>query len=39
VLDPLRTCVKVADYCDSSSVGTLTYVKTLTIMDYFLLFW
>jgi hypothetical protein len=29
VLDPLRTYVKVADYCDPSSAGTLTYVKTV----------
>jgi hypothetical protein len=26
---PLRACVKVADYCDSSSIGTLTCVKSL----------
>jgi hypothetical protein len=24
VLDPLRTCVKVDDYCDPSSIGILT---------------
>jgi hypothetical protein len=29
VLDPLRACVKVADCCDTSSVGTLTCVKSL----------
>jgi hypothetical protein len=29
VLDPLRTCLKVADYCDLSSTGTLTCVKLL----------
>jgi hypothetical protein len=29
LLDPLRACVKVADYCDLSSVGTLTCVKSL----------
>jgi hypothetical protein len=29
LLDPLRACVKVADYCDPSSVGTLTRVKSL----------
>jgi hypothetical protein len=29
VLDPLRECVKVADCCDPSSVGTLTCVKSL----------
>jgi hypothetical protein len=29
VLDPLRVCVKVADYYDPSSVGTLTCVKTI----------
>jgi hypothetical protein len=29
VLDPLRTCVKVADGCDPSSAGTLTCVKTI----------
>jgi hypothetical protein len=28
-LDPLRACVKVADYCDPSSAGTLTYVKMI----------
>jgi hypothetical protein len=27
--DPLRTCVKVADCCETSSAGTLTYVKTI----------
>jgi hypothetical protein len=32
VLDPLRACVKVADCYDSSSVGTLTCVKTLVMM-------
>jgi hypothetical protein len=26
---PLRACVKVADYCDPSSAGTLTCVKSL----------
>jgi hypothetical protein len=26
---PLWACVKVADYCDSSSTGTLTCVKSL----------
>jgi hypothetical protein len=29
VLYPLRACVKVADYCDLFSAGTLTSVKTL----------
>jgi hypothetical protein len=29
VLDPLRACVKVADYCDPSSAGTLTCVKMI----------
>jgi hypothetical protein len=29
VLNPLRTCVKVADYCDPSSAGTLAYVKSI----------
>jgi hypothetical protein len=29
VLDPLRVCVKVADYCDSFFAGTLTCVKSL----------
>jgi hypothetical protein len=29
VLDPLRACVKVADYCDPSSAGTLTCIKSL----------
>jgi hypothetical protein len=29
VLGPLRDCVKVADYYDSSSAGTLTCVKTI----------
>jgi hypothetical protein len=29
VLKPLRACVKVADCCDPSSAGTLTYVKTI----------
>jgi hypothetical protein len=24
VMDPLRACVNVANYCDASSVGTLT---------------
>jgi hypothetical protein len=32
VLDPLREYVKVADYCDSSSAGTLTCVKPLATM-------
>jgi hypothetical protein len=26
---PLRACVEVVDYCDLSSVGTLTHVKTI----------
>jgi hypothetical protein len=26
---PLRACVKVANYCDPSSVSTLTYVKMI----------
>jgi hypothetical protein len=26
---PLRACVKVADYCDPSSAGTLTCIKSL----------
>jgi hypothetical protein len=26
---PLWACVKVADYCDSSFVGTLTCIKTI----------
>jgi hypothetical protein len=26
---PLRTCVKVTDYCDPSSAVTLTYTKSL----------
>jgi hypothetical protein len=25
----LRACVKIADYCDSSSAGTLTCVKMI----------
>jgi hypothetical protein len=29
VLDPLRACMKVADYCNPSSTGTLTCVKSL----------
>jgi hypothetical protein len=29
VLEPLRTCVKVVDYYDPSSAGTLTCVKSL----------
>jgi hypothetical protein len=29
VLDPLRACVKVADCCDPSSIGTLTCVKMI----------
>jgi hypothetical protein len=29
VLNPLRACVKVADYCDSSSISTLTCVKMI----------
>jgi hypothetical protein len=29
VLDPLRSCVKTADYCDPSSAGILTYVKII----------
>jgi hypothetical protein len=29
MLDPLRASVKVADYCDPSSVGTLTCFKTV----------
>jgi hypothetical protein len=32
VLDPLRACVKVADYCDLSSAGTLTCIKPLVAM-------
>jgi hypothetical protein len=31
VVDPLRACVKVADYCNPSSEGTLTCVKSLEI--------
>jgi hypothetical protein len=31
VLDPLRICVKVANWCDPSYVVTLTCVKTLEI--------
>jgi hypothetical protein len=31
VLDPLRACVKIADYCDPSSPDRLTYVKTIEI--------
>jgi hypothetical protein len=27
VLDPQRACVKVADYCNPSSEGTLTCVN------------
>jgi hypothetical protein len=27
--DPLRACVKVADYCDPSSAGILTYIKMI----------
>jgi hypothetical protein len=26
---PLRACMNVADYCDPSSTGTLTCVKSL----------
>jgi hypothetical protein len=26
---PLRACVEVVDYCDLSSVGTLTHVKMI----------
>jgi hypothetical protein len=29
VLDALRACVKVADCCDLSSIGTLTCIKSL----------
>jgi hypothetical protein len=29
VLDLLRACVKIADCCDLSSAGTLTYAKTI----------
>jgi hypothetical protein len=29
VLDPLRAYVKVADYCNPSSAGTITCVKSL----------
>jgi hypothetical protein len=29
VMDPLSACVKVADCCDPSSTGTLTYVKMI----------
>jgi hypothetical protein len=29
VLDPLRRCVNVDDYCDPSSIGILTCVKTI----------
>jgi hypothetical protein len=32
VLDPLRACVKVADHCDPSSVGTLTCIKSLEML-------
>jgi hypothetical protein len=32
VMDPLTACVKVADYCDPSSTGTLTCVKLLATM-------
>jgi hypothetical protein len=28
-VDPLRVCIKVVDCCDSSSVGTLTCVRSL----------
>jgi hypothetical protein len=31
VLDPLRACVKVTDYCDPSSAGTLTCIKLLVM--------
>jgi hypothetical protein len=27
--DPLRACVKVADYCNAFSAGTITCVKSL----------
>jgi hypothetical protein len=37
VLDKLRASVKVADYCDTSSVGTITCVKSLeTFVSVFL---
>jgi hypothetical protein len=29
VPNPLRACVKVADYCDPSSAGSLTCVKMI----------
>jgi hypothetical protein len=29
--DPLKACVKVADYCDPSSTGTLTCLKSLVM--------
>jgi hypothetical protein len=29
VMDHLRACVKVADYCDPSSADTITFIKTL----------
>jgi hypothetical protein len=29
VLDALRVCLQVADYCDPSFTGTLTCVKSL----------
>jgi hypothetical protein len=29
VLNPLRTCVKVTDYCDPSSAGILTCIKMI----------
>jgi hypothetical protein len=32
VLDPLRSCVKFADYCDPSSVGTLTCIKIIVMV-------
>jgi hypothetical protein len=31
VLDPLRPCVNVADYCDPSSTDTLTCIKSLVM--------
>jgi hypothetical protein len=36
VLDPLKACVKVADYCDPFSAGALTCVKMLvTVLRVF----
>jgi hypothetical protein len=31
VLVPLRACVNAVDYCNSSSVGTLTHAKSLVM--------